>query len=52
MGPNLTLVTETFDSSKIPGIARYWLNMRKAYPWVQVAVAKSLVRLKAISEAN
>jgi uncharacterized protein YndB with AHSA1/START domain len=52
IGPNLTLVTETFDSSKIPGLSRYWLNVRKAYPWVQMAVAKSLVRLKTVSEEN
>jgi hypothetical protein len=52
MGPNLTMVTETFDGSKIPGISKYWLKIRNAYPWVQMAVAKSLVRLKTISEAS
>jgi hypothetical protein len=50
IGPNLTQVTETFDGSRIPGISRYWLRMRKAYPWVQIAVAKSLVKLKTVAE--
>ena len=52
LGPNLTLVTETFDASNCPRIAKSWLKMRDAYPWVQKAVAKSLVRLKTVSEAN
>jgi hypothetical protein len=50
VGPNLTEVTETFDGSRIPGISRYWLRVRKAYPWVQIAVAKSLVKLKTVAE--
>jgi len=50
IGPNLTQVTESFDGSTIPAISRYWLNFRKAYPWVQLAVAKSLVRLKNVAE--
>lgn len=52
LGPNLTLVTETFDASNCPRIAKSWLKMRDAYPWVQKAVAKSLVRLKTVSEEN
>ena len=52
LGPNLTLVTETFDASNCPRIAKSWLKMRDAFPWVQKAVAKSLVRLKTVSEAN
>ena len=52
LGPNLTLVTETFDSSNSPRISKSWLKMRDAYPWVQKAVAKSLVRLKTVSELN
>ena len=52
LGPNLTLVTEMFDASNCPRIAKSWLKMRDAYPWVQKAVAKSLVRLKTVSEAN
>ena len=52
IGPNLTEVTETFDGSRIPGISRYWLRMRKAYPWVQIAVAKSLVKLKTVAEQS
>lgn len=47
-----TQVTETFDGSCAPGIAQIWLNFRKAYPWTQLAVAKTLVRLKAIAEAE
>ena len=49
---NLTQVTETFDGSNIPAISKVWLNVRKAYPWVQLAIAKTLVRLKKVSELN
>lgn len=52
IGPDKTQVTETFDASRIPAISRAWLRMRKAYPWVQLSVAKSLVRLKAVAELN
>jgi len=52
IGPNLTSVTETFDSSNCRRIAKSWLKMRDAYPWVQKAVAKSLVRLKTVAELN
>jgi len=51
-GPNLTLVTETFDASNSPGLSKAWLSLRKAYPWVQLSVAKTLVRLKSVSELN
>ena len=47
-----TQVTETFDGSCAPGIAQIWLNFRKAYPWTQIAVAKTLVRLKAVAESK
>ncbi len=45
-----TEVTETFDGTT--SISQLWLKMRKAYPWTQMAVAKSLVRLKELVEAN
>jgi hypothetical protein len=50
MGPQTTQVTETFDASCAPLIAKAWLSFRKAYPWTQKAVAKTLVRLKSTSE--
>ena len=43
-------VTETFDGTYAPLLAQIWLNFRKAYPWTQLAVAKSLVRLKKVAE--
>jgi hypothetical protein len=52
LGNGSTQVTETFDGSPSPGIAQAWLNFRKAYPWTQLAVAKSLVRLKAVAESE
>ena len=52
LGNGSTQVTETFDGSRAPGIAQIWLNFRKAYPWTQIAVAKTLVRLKAVAESK
>ena len=52
LGNGSTQVTETFDGSCAPKIAHAWLNFRKAYPWTQLAVAKTLVRLKAVAESN
>ena len=52
LGNGSTQVTETFDGTFAPGIAQKWLNFRKAYPWTQLAVAKTLVRLKAVAEAK
>jgi hypothetical protein len=52
LGNGSTQVTETFDGSYAPQIAQTWLNFRKAYPWTQIAVAKTLVRLKATAEAK
>ena len=52
IGNGSTQVTETFDGRFAPGLAQIWLNFRRAYPWTQLAVAKSLVRLKSIAEAN
>ena len=45
MGTESTQVTETFDASRAPLISKAWLGLRKAYPWTQKAVAKTLVRL-------
>lgn len=45
-----TEVTETFDATPAPFISHLWLILRKAYPWTQMAVAKSLVRLKSVAE--
>ena len=52
LGNGSTQVTETFDGTYAPGIAQKWLNFRKAYPWTQLAVAKTLVRLKAVAEGK
>lgn len=52
LGNGSTQVTETFDGSYAPFISQLWLNFRKAYPWTQMAVAKSLVRLKKVAEAD
>ena len=52
LGNGSTQVTETFDGSYAPELAQRWLNFRKAYPWTQLAVAKSLVRLKAVAESE
>jgi hypothetical protein len=52
LGNGSTQVTETFDGTFAPVIAQIWLNFRKAYPWAQTAVAKTLVRLKAAAEAK
>jgi hypothetical protein len=50
LGPQTTQVTETFDASRAPLIAKAWLSLRKAYPWTQKAVAKTLVQLKSTCE--
>jgi hypothetical protein len=50
LSPNKTLVTETFDGRPSP--FQWWLNARKAYPYTQIAVAKTLVRLKKLVEAQ
>ena len=52
LGNGSTQVTETFDGTYAPGISQIWLNFRKAYPWTQIAVAKTLVRLKAAAETK
>ena len=48
--PHQTEVTESFDGTT--SISQLWLNWRKAYPWTQIAVAKTLVRLKEIAEGK
>jgi hypothetical protein len=50
IGPQSTQVTETFDASRAPLISKAWLSLRKAYPWTQKAVAKTLVQLKSTCE--
>ena len=50
LGHGSTEVTETFDGTHGPWLAQKWLNFRKAYPWTQMVVAKSLVRLKEVAE--
>ena len=52
LGNGSTQVTESFDGTYAPAVAQVWLNFRKAYPWTQLAVAKTLVRLKAVAEAS
>ena len=46
-----TQVTESFDASKAPSLSLLWLKLRKAYPWTEKAVAKTLVRLKQVAES-
>lgn len=46
--PTQTVVIETFDATESP--LKWWLELRKAYPFTQIAVAKTLVRLKKYCE--
>lgn len=48
ISPNQTVVTESFDGTKTP--LNFWLKARRAYPFVQKAVAKTLVKLKEYCE--
>ena len=50
ISPNQCEVTESFDGRK--SISQSWLKLRKAYPWTQKVVAKTLVRLKEVMEAH
>ena len=52
LGNGSTQVTESFDGTFAPAVAQVWLNFRKAYPWTQLAVAKTLVRLKVVAESE
>jgi hypothetical protein len=45
-----TVVIESFDGTTTP--FNVWLKARKAYPYTQKAVAKTLVRLKEYFESN
>lgn len=50
ISPTQTVVIESFDGTKTP--FNVWLKARKAYPYTQKAVAKTLVRLKEYCEGN
>jgi hypothetical protein len=50
VAPNKTIVTESFDASKISGFAKWWLNRTGAMDHNPKWMAKSLVALKAICE--
>jgi len=51
LGNGSTQVTESFDASAIPGYAARWLKMTGAIAHNPKWMAKSLVRLKTLSEA-
>ncbi len=48
ISPTETIVTESFDGRPSP--FQWWLRKRNAYPFVEKAVAKTLVRLKRLAE--
>ena len=48
--PNQTIVTESFDASKIPAFSKWWLKRTGALAHNPKFMAKSLVALKAICE--
>jgi hypothetical protein len=48
ISPKETLVVESFDGRPSP--LQWWLRLRRAYPYVEKALAKSLVRLKKLAE--
>jgi len=50
ISPTQTVVIESFDGTTTP--FNVWLKARKAYPYTQKAVAKTLVRLKEYFESN
>ena len=52
LGNGSTEVTETFDGTYSTWLGKLWLKFRKAYPFTQVIVAKSLVILKEVAENN
>jgi hypothetical protein len=51
LGNGSTQVTESFDASNIPTIAMWWLKKTGAMAHNPKWMAKSLVALKAISQA-
>jgi hypothetical protein len=48
--PDQTEVIESFDGRPSP--LQWWLKARNAYPYVEKAVAKTLVRLKRYAESS
>ena len=52
LGNGSTQVTESFDASAIPGYAARWLKITGAMAHNPKWMAKSLVRLKSICEAD
>jgi hypothetical protein len=50
LGNGTTQVTESFDASKIPAFAAWWLRRTGAMAHNPKWMAKSLVNLKAICE--
>jgi hypothetical protein len=48
--PNQTIVTESFDASKIPAFSKWWLKRTGVMAHNPKWMAKSLVALKAICE--
>jgi len=50
VGPNQTIVTESFDASKIAAFPKWWLKCTGAMAHNPKFMAKSLVALKAICE--
>jgi hypothetical protein len=50
LSPNETLVTESFDSR--PSHLNAWLRFRNAYDYADIAIAKTLVRLKRFAETG
>ena len=50
VGPNQTIVTESFDASAIPAFSKWWLKKTGAMAHNPKWMAKSLVALKAICE--
>lgn len=50
VSPNQTIVTESFDASKIPAFSKWWLKRTGAMAHNPKWMAKSLVSLKAICE--
>jgi uncharacterized protein YndB with AHSA1/START domain len=51
LGNGSTLVTESFDANNIPAFATWWLKKTGAMSHNPKWIAKSLVALKAISQA-
>jgi hypothetical protein len=51
LGNGSTQVTESFDANAIPGYAARWLKITGAIAHNPKWMAKSLVRLKTLSEA-